>query len=163
MKTNDYQKSITVNNPAEEVYSAITEHIQDWWSDDFSGAAAKNGDQYKIAFGGTRKTFEIQEAVPNERVVWLCLKAYIDMETLKKKDEWVGTRLIWTIAGDDHGTTLTMQHEGLNKSFECYDVCEPAWDYFVASVHAFLTTGSGTPYHKQEAKLDWEDKKQSIN
>ncbi|MDB5029510.1 hypothetical protein [Mucilaginibacter sp.] len=33
----DYQKSITVNNPADEVYSAIIETIQDWWSDDFSG------------------------------------------------------------------------------------------------------------------------------
>jgi hypothetical protein len=156
---NDYQKSITVNNPADEVYAAITEHIQDWWSDDFSGAAAQKGDQYMIAFGATRKTFEIVEAVPNQQVAWLCLKAYIDMEALKRKDEWVGTRLIWAIASDEGGTTLTMLHEGLNKSFECYDVCEPAWDYFIASLHAFLTAGSGTPHHKQEAKLEWEDKK----
>jgi hypothetical protein len=154
---NDYQKSITVNNTAEEVYAAITEHIPDWWSDDFSGAAAQKGDQYTIAFGGTRKTFEITEAAPNERVVWLCQKAYIDMEALTKKDEWVGTRLIWMIATDDRGTTLTMLHEGLNKSFECYNVCEPAWDYFMLSVHAFLTTGSGTPYRKQEATLAWEN------
>jgi hypothetical protein len=156
---NDYQKSITVNNPAEEVYSAITEHIQDWWSDDFSGAAAQKDDQYTIAFGGTKKTFEILGAVPNQQVVWLCLKAYIEMQALKKKDEWVGTRLIWTIAADDQVTTLTMLHEGLNKSFECYDVCEAGWDYFIASLHTFLTTGSGTPFHKQEAKLEWEEKK----
>ena len=38
----DYQKSIAVNNPAHEVYKAITEHIPDWWSEDFSGAAAQN-------------------------------------------------------------------------------------------------------------------------
>jgi len=158
---NDYQKSIAVSNPAEEIYSAITEHIPEWWSDDFSGAAAKEGDQCIIAFGGTRKTFEITEAIPNERVVWLCQKAYIDMDALKKKDEWVGTCLIWAIAGDDQGTTLTMLHEGLNKSFECYGVCEPAWDYFIASLHAFLTTGSGTPFHKKEAKFEWEDMGQS--
>jgi len=156
---NDYQKSITVNNTAEEVYSAITEHIQEWWSDDFSGASAQKGDHYTIAFGKTRKTFEIAEAIPNRQVIWLCRKAYIDMAALKKKDEWEGTRLIWTITGDDHGTTLTFLHEGLNRSFECYDVCEPGWDYFIASLHAFLTTGSGTPYHKLEAKLEWEDKK----
>ena len=158
MNTNDYQKSITVSRPANEVYAAITEHIRDWWSDDLSGAAAKKGDQFNIAFGATRKTFEIAEAIPGERVVWLCLKAHIDMAELKRKDEWVGTRVIWTIAGNDSSTTLTLLHEGLNKSFECYDVCEPAWDYFIASLHAFLTTGSGAPYHKQEAKLALEDK-----
>lgn len=153
---NDYQKSINVGNPASEVYVAITEHIQDWWSDDFSGAAAKKGDQYHIAFGETRKTFEIVEASPDQQVVWLCLKAYIDKDELTKKDEWVGTRLIWTITSDDHRTTLTILHEGLNKSFECYDLCEPAWDYFMESLQAFLTTGIGTPYHKKEAKLAWE-------
>ena len=154
---NDYQKSITVGNTAEEVYSAITEHIQDWWSDDFSGASVKKSDQYNITFVGTKKTFEIIEAIPNQRVVWLCLKAYIDMDTLQKKDEWVGTRLIWTIASNDQGSTLTFLHEGLNKSFECYDVCAPAWDYFIPSLQAFITTGKGTPFHRQEAKLEWEE------
>ncbi len=150
----DYQKSITVNKPAEEVYSAITERIQDWWSDDFSGEAAQKGDQYTIAFGATKKTFRILETVPNQQVVWLCLKAYIDMQALKRKDEWVGTRVIWTIAGDGGDATLTILHEGLNENLECYDVCEPAWDYFIASLHAFLITGNGTPFHKDEAKLD---------
>jgi hypothetical protein len=159
MNTKDYQKSITVNNLSSEVYAAITEHIQDWWSDDFSGAAAKKGDQYNIAFGETKKTFEIIEAVPNQKVVWLCLKAHIDMQALKKKDEWLGTRLSWTITNDDNGITLTFLHEGLNKSFECYDVCESGWDYFIDSLQAYLTTGSGTPYRKQEARLEWEEKK----
>jgi activator of Hsp90 ATPase-like protein len=153
----DYQKSITVNNSASEVYAAVTEHIQDWWSDDFSGAAAQKGGQYNIAFGETKKTFEIIEAVPNQKVVWLCLKAHIDMQALKKKDEWVGTRLIWTITSDDHGTTLTFLHEGLNQSFECYNVCEAGWDYFIPSLHAFLTTGTGAPFRKQEARFEWEE------
>lgn len=154
----DYQKSITVNNPANEVYDAIARHIEDWWSDDFSGASAQKGDQYDIAFGKTKKTFEILEAVPGKQVVWQCLKAYIDMETLRKKNEWEGTRLIWTITGGGTATTLNMRHEGLNKSVECYDICEPAWDYFMESIYAFLTTGTGTPYHKQEATLAWENK-----
>ena len=155
----DYQKSITVNNTAGEVYLAVTEHIPDWWSDDFSGAAGKVGDQYNIAFGETRKTFEIIEAIPGKQVTWLCLKAYIDMDALTKKDEWVGTKLFWTITSDDQGTTLTLLHEGLNKSFECYDICERGWDYFMESVQAFLTTGTGTPFRKKEQKFEWEEEK----
>ena len=137
----------------------ITEHIHDWWGDDISGAATQKGDQYSIAFNGTKKTFEITEVIPGERIVWLCRKAYIDMPSLNKKDEWVGTIIIWTIATDEQGTTLTMLHKGLNKVIECYDVCEPALDYFIASLQSFLTTGIGTPFHKQEPNLEWEDKK----
>ncbi len=147
----DYQKSITVNNAASEIYAAITQHIPDWWSDDFSGASSQKGDRYDIAFGETRKTFEITDVIPNKQVVWLCLKAHIDMKALTRKDEWVGTRLIWTITSDGQGTTLTLLHEGLNKSFECYDVCESGWDYFIGSLEAFLITRKGTPYHKKEA------------
>lgn len=147
---NNYQKTITVNNPADEVYAAITRHIADWWSDDLTGTTAHAGDQYDIAFGKTKKTFSILEAVPNNRLVWQCDKAHIAMESLKNKAEWVDTKLIWTIGANDQGTTLNFLHEGLNQSFECYDVCEAGWDYFIDSLHAFLTTGVGTPYRKQE-------------
>ncbi|OOQ60886.1 SRPBCC family protein [Mucilaginibacter pedocola] len=152
----DYEKSITVSNSSEEVYAAITQHIPDWWGDDFEGASAEVGDTYNIAFGNTKKTFEIIEAVPNKKVTWLCLKAYIDMDGLETKDEWVGTRIIWMISSNAESTQLTMLHQGLNKSVECYNICEPAWDYFMASIEAYLTIGTGTPYKKKVAKLEWE-------
>jgi hypothetical protein len=153
---NDYQKTIAVNSTAKAAYDAITLDITDWWSDDFSGAAAHQGDQYNIAFGKTQKTFEITEAIPEKQVVWLCLKAYIDMDSLEKKDEWAGTNIIWTIATGTTGITINMLHQGLNNAVECYNVCEPAWDYFMASLQSFLNTGMGTPYRKKEAKLEWE-------
>jgi hypothetical protein len=92
----DYQKSISVNKPIEEVYAAIAEHISEWWSNDLKGAAARVGDSFDIAFGGTRKTFRIAEMIPDKRTVWTCVKAYVDSPTLKNKSEWVGTTLIWT-------------------------------------------------------------------
>lgn len=154
MKTNDYQKNIRFNKPADEVYKAITEHINDWWSNDIVGKALNKGDQYTISFGKTQKTFEIVEAIPAKQVIWLCLKAHINMAALGKKDEWVGTRLIWTITEIDKQSTLNFVHEGLNRSFECYDVCESGWDYFIDSLEAYLNIGVGTPYHKKEAVLE---------
>ena len=146
----DYQKSITVSKSPAEVYAALTQHIPDWWSNDFLGASAKKGDQYNIAFGGTKKTFGIIEAIPGRQVAWKCLKAHIDMAALKNKSEWVGTKLTWTLNAAKEGTTLTFLHEGLNQSFECYNVCESGWDYFIASLQAYLETGKGTPYLKKE-------------
>ncbi len=142
----DYQKSYTLNKPIGEVYDAVTKHIPDWWSKDFNGAGAEAGDSFNIAFGNTKKTFEIIEAIPNERVVWKCIKAYIDMASLKNKAEWEGTGMIWTMNASGQTTTLNFLHEGLNKSFECYEVCEAGWDQFLASLEAYIMTGKGKPY-----------------
>jgi uncharacterized protein YndB with AHSA1/START domain len=142
----DYQKIMTVNKPVSEVYDAITEHISDWWSKDLSGSAAQVGDQFNIAFGGTRKTFEIIEAIPGEFVAWKCLKAYIDMDSLKNKSEWVGTKVLWTFSVVKNETTINFMHQGLHKSLECYEVCEAGWDQFLDSLETFLKTGKGKPY-----------------
>jgi hypothetical protein len=148
MSVNDYQKSISVNKPLHEIYAAITEHISDWWSNDITGSATRPGDSFTISFGGTRKTMNILEANPNKKVVWECIKAYIDVATLKNKEEWVGTRLIWTLSPGELATTLHFLHEGLNPSFECYHVCLDGWDTFLASLKAYLHTGKGRPYLK---------------
>jgi uncharacterized protein YndB with AHSA1/START domain len=144
----NYKKNITVNKPVSEVYAAITEHIQDWWSNDLIGAAVNAGDSFTISFGKTQKTFEILEVAPNERVVWKCVKAYIDMAILTNKAEWEGTKLIWKISPHSAGTTIYFLHEGLTPDFECYNVCEAGWDTFLTSLQTYLNTGKGLPYQK---------------
>ncbi len=160
---NDYQKSFTVNKPTSEVYAAITEHISDWWSNDLTGAAARSGDSFTISFDKTSKTMDIVAAIPNKQVVWKCVKAYINMASLKNKAEWVGTKLIWTLSAADKGTTLTFLHEGLNQSFECYKVCEAGWDTFLASLQAYLATGKGAPFLKAKGNKDREEKNNRFN
>lgn len=144
----DYQKTMTVNNPLNEVYAAITGHIADWWSNDLGGAACHAGDSFNIAFNQTRKTFEITEAIPDTQVVWKCTQAYIDMASLENKSEWVGATLIWAMDSAEQGVTLTFLHKGLNQNFQCYNVCEAGWDYFLGSLQAYLETGKGTPHLK---------------
>ena len=145
---NDYQKTIAVNKPVNEVYTALTEDIAGWWSNDLSGAAAHVGDSFNIAFGKTKKTFNIVEAIPGERVVWECVKAYINNATLENKSEWVGTKMIWTLSGTEKNTVIHFLHEGLNKNLQCYDLCEAGWDMFLSSLETYLTTGKGSPYLK---------------
>jgi hypothetical protein len=68
------------------------------------------------------------------------------MAGLTNKAEWVGTKLIWTITAADQRTTLTFLHQGLNENFECYNLCEADWDYFIGSLQYYLETGKGTPH-----------------
>jgi uncharacterized protein YndB with AHSA1/START domain len=140
---------MTVNKPVPEVYRVITEHISDWWSRDLTGTSAHPGDSFTIAFGKTRKTFEIVEAIPGKVVIWKCIKAHIDMPSLKNKAEWTGTRMIWTLNTADKETTITFMHQGLNKGLECYDICEAGWDEFLSSFQDYLATGNGRPYLKK--------------
>ena len=149
----DYQKRITIDKPVTEVYAAVTEHIAAWWSNDLAGAAAKAGDSFSIAFGNTRKTFDIVKAIPNEQVVWKCMKAHIDMASLKNKAEWAGTHMVWTISAADGGCVIHFLHEGLHQNLECYAVCEQGWDMFLSSLQQYLITGKGKPYLKAAAKV----------
>lgn len=142
----NYQKSFEVHKPALEVYAALTEHIADWWSNDLIGYAIHAGDHFDIAFGKTRKTMEILEANLYKRIVWKCVKAYIDMASLKNKSEWIGTRMIWTLEINGPHTIVHFLHEGLNRNFECYQVCEAGWDTFLASLQTYLHTGKGKPF-----------------
>lgn len=144
----DYQKSFTLNKTVQEVFAAVTRYISEWWSNDLDGSAVRAGDSFDIAFGNTRKTFRIVVLIPDKYVEWTCIKAHIDMPSLKNKSEWVGTRLIWTVAAGKQGITLVFLHEGLNEGFECYRVCEDGWDYFLASLESYLKTGKGRPFLK---------------
>ena len=146
----DYKKSIIVNKPVSAVYAAITEHIENWWSNDLTGTAARTGDSFTISFGKTRKMFSIEEATPDKQVIWKCVKAHIEMSSLKNKAEWVGTRLIWTLSTSGQLTTLSFLHEGLNPDFECYEMCEVGWNEFLVSLEVYLTTGKGKPFLKPE-------------
>jgi hypothetical protein len=144
----DYKKTFTVNKLAADVYAAISLHIAHWWSNDLEGAAAHAGDSFTIAFGKTKKTFKIIEAIPNRLVVWECIKAYINNPSLENKAEWVGTKMIWTLNAAGQNTSVTFLHQGLNQKMECYDLCEAGWNMFLDSLQVYLTTGKGMPYLK---------------
>lgn len=145
----DYKKTIEVAKPIEEVYKAITIGIPDWWTNDFSGLASAIGDTFIVSFNKTTKTFEIADSVVNDHIIWLCTKAYIDMKTLSKKDEWEGTKLFWSLTPTNSGTKISFIHEGLTPAFECYNVCEDGWNYFLKSLEAYLNTEKGTPHLKK--------------
>lgn len=144
----DYQKTIQLNKTAAAVYSALTAHIADWWSNDISGASTHTNDSFTIAFGNTKKTFTVIEAIPGERIVWKCEKAYISMASLKNKAEWEGTKIYWNIDTTEDGSRLSFLHEGLNERMECYEICEAGWEQFLASFESYVNTGNGNPYRK---------------
>lgn len=148
MKEN-YKKSITVGNSSHDVFKCLTTGIKDWWSNGLSGRSEKPGDEYRIWFNDTKKRMQVTEIIPDKKVVWLCLEAYIDHD-FPVRNEWEGTKMIWDIESNGSTTTLTLTHEGLTPDFYCYDVCSQGWNHFLDSLYQLLTTGIGKPHINKE-------------
>ncbi len=89
----------------------------------------------------------VERLEPEREVGWLCTRAYIAASQVARKDEWVGTRVIFRLTPVDGGRTrLDFEHIGLVPAMECYDLCRDGWDYFLPSLQKYAETGRGTPF-----------------
>ncbi len=152
MTTDNYSRTITVNNSPAAAYEALTTGIENWWTKPDS-PISKLGDQAKFTFppGKSFWTFEATALKPNERVEMQCVEALHLHEGQPKKieQEWLGTKVIWQIRSNGEATDIQIEHVGLTPSLHCYDVCQAGWDlFFVDSLKAYLNTGVGNP-HRQ--------------
>lgn len=147
LETN-YNNSLVVKSEIEKVYKAITNHISDWWTEDFSGSSNKINDEFTVRFGTTFKTMKVTELIPNERVVWLCIDTLIDIPELQNNTEWKDTTIVWELQNDDEATKITLTHIGLTPDVKCYTICEQGWESFLNSLQLFVETNSGLPFKK---------------
>ncbi|MRG45530.1 hypothetical protein GFS24_10415 [Chitinophaga sp. SYP-B3965] len=143
MVATDYKNSMAVSVTPDVVFSAITTGIQEWWSEDYSGTAAKVNDEFTVRFKG-RNLIKMRVAamVPNSKVTWECVDFYIDVPDVEDKKEWIGMKVFWEIGP----SSLVMTHEGLTQEVECFKYCEGGWAHYLGSLKQLLDGGVGNPY-----------------
>ncbi|MES2847473.1 MAG: SRPBCC family protein [Bacteroidota bacterium] len=146
-----YQTGFTVHTTAESIFLSLTTKINEWWTNEMEGTAFNSNDIFTVRFGNTFKTFQVEEMIPNKKIIWKCIAAYIDVTEIENKSEWLETKIIWEIIQTAEATQLNMIHYGLTPSFDCYDICEKGWIKFINSLKNLLTTGKGMPYKKVES------------
>ena len=144
MTTTDYRNSMAVQATPEVIFSALTTGIVEWWSENYSGAAAKVNDEFTVKFQGKNLiTMRVTELVPNKKITWTCQNFFIDVDApIQDKSEWIGTKVYWEIGP----SKLDMVHEGLTPEFECYSFCSAGWEQFLGSLKDLLNGGAGMPY-----------------
>jgi uncharacterized protein YndB with AHSA1/START domain len=150
---NHYQQSLVVEaNPA-AVYAALTtaEGLRGWWTQDCD-VQTKLGGSIELRFGPNHKEMRIERLEPGREVRWLCTGAHIAVGELTRRDEWVGTQLVFHLKPQDNGRTrLDFEHVGLLPALECYSLCSDGWRHFLGSLQQFAKTGRGTPYELETA------------
>lgn len=143
----DYSNSFEVNVTPKAVFIALTEQIDLWWTA-ASNEAREINDRLRVEFGdNTFKVMKVIESNPEKLLIWLVTEAHIGHEELIKKDEWVGTKIQWTIHSVENGSRIEIIHQGLTSQMECWNACIGGWDHFLGSLQAFLNYGKGTPFN----------------
>ncbi|HEY6985887.1 MAG TPA: SRPBCC domain-containing protein [Rhodanobacteraceae bacterium] len=145
---NPYQRTLVINADPAAVYAAIstTDGLRGWWTPDCSTDTHVGGIA-RFHFGDTHKDMRIERLDANREVHWLCTRAFIAIDTLARKDEWVGTEIVFRLTPTVDGKTrVDFEHIGLEPALECYDRCNSGWNYFLASLQQFVETGRGTPW-----------------
>jgi Activator of Hsp90 ATPase homolog 1-like protein len=150
MTNQSYTTSLTVDQPPEDVFTAIN-NVRGWWSEEIDGPTDNPGAEFQFHYKDVhRSTQKITEWVPGEKVVWHVLEARLNF--VSNQTEWKGTDIVFEIARKGGKTEVRFTHAGLVPAFECYGGCSGAWGFYINdSLHALITTGTGKPIRKEKA------------
>jgi hypothetical protein len=125
MTNHDFMITISVDQTADEVYSAVL-HVGGWWTGSNEGRCDEVGDEFIHRDGEAHYCkIRVTELVPRRRITWLVLDNHFDF--VGDQDEWKGTRITFEIAEAEGQTQVRFAHLGLAPEFECFDVCSNAW------------------------------------
>ena len=145
---NHYQQTLFLDADTAAVYAALTtpEGLRGWWTQDCDVETAV-GDTIHFRFGANYKDMQIEQLEPGRLVQWQCTRAHIAAGQLRRRDEWVGTQVVFRMSPVAGGRTrLDFEHIGLVPEMDCYELCSGGWQYFLTSLQQYAGTGRGTPH-----------------
>jgi len=142
MTTNDFTTTILVDKTPNEIFNAIN-NVRGWWQGTIEGNTDKLNDEfiYRMEEFHFSKQ-KLVELIPDEKVVWLVTESQLNF--IKDKNEWTGTKIIFEISEKNNKTQLRFTHLGLVNEIECYVACSNAWSQLIQkSLFSLITSGKG--------------------
>ena len=155
METSNYTTSILVENTANEVFNAIN-NVRGWWSEEIEGKTDQLNAEWNYHYEDVHRCkMKIIELVPNKKVVWEVMDNFFSFTN--DKTEWKGNQLVFEIIPVDGKTKLQFTQIGLVPDYECFDICENAWNtYIQKSLYGLITEGVGQPNGKEKPQTENE-------
>jgi hypothetical protein len=147
LNSENYSRDIVVSSTPEAAYRALTSEYHKWWTL-AADAVTAVGDTIKFQFDATYWVMRVNLLSP-KYIELECVEAHHIHDGLPASilQEWEGSKLIWKIQVLDGMTKISLTHDGLIPSLDCFEVCKDGWDYFfVTSLKNYLNEGEGTPF-----------------
>jgi uncharacterized protein YndB with AHSA1/START domain len=140
----DYHVTLVLDASPEAVFDAVMD-VRKWWTDELQGKTQELNDEFSVRFADLHKTTQkLVEVEKNKKIVWLVTAS--ELNFIKDKGEWKGTKIIFEISKNNNKTNLDFTHAGLTPQVECYSSCTKGWDHYIkGSLYKFITEGKGTP------------------
>ncbi|MGA3146260.1 MAG: SRPBCC domain-containing protein [Acidimicrobiales bacterium] len=136
----DIRHRVVMSAPLDRVYSAIAtkEGLSDWWTRDGVRGESTEGSTIQFYFGQPEPAavMEVTRLDTDRQVNWSCVGG---------ADEWVGTKLSFTLAPKDDETVVLFTHADWRDPSDFMAHCSARWAYFLLSLKSLVETGKGTP------------------
>jgi hypothetical protein len=146
MTTSDFTTTFVFDQSPATIFNAIN-NIKGWWSEDSEGASEKLHDEFTVRFNDVHVSSQkLTALVPEQKVEWLVTTSNLNF--LKDKQEWDGTRVTFELEPKGNQTQLRFIHHGLVPEIECFNDCSKGWTFYLNSLHSLITTGQGQPHKK---------------
>ncbi len=137
----DIRHRVVMSAPLDQVYSAIAtkEGLSDWWTRDGVHGQSAEGSTIEFYFGQPEPAavMEVTRLDNEGEVSWSCVKG---------SDEWVGTKLSFSLTSKDDETVVLFTHADWQDPSEFMAHCSARWAYFLLSMKSLVETGKGTPF-----------------
>jgi uncharacterized protein YndB with AHSA1/START domain len=142
----DILHRVGITSPVAEVYAALTtaEGLAGWWTTDTRGDGDDVGGVLRFRFGAGGFDMKVLELVPGKRVLW---------EVVDGPEEWIGTRVDWSLEQVDDYTVILFKHQGWKEPVEFMHHCSTKWAVFLLSLKSLIETGKGAP-DPHDVKID---------
>jgi len=144
MSSQSFSTAFLVDQSPEEAFAAIN-NVRGWWSGQIEGPTDELDAEFTYRYQDVHHSRQrITEFVPNKKVVWRVLDAYLNFTEDPK--EWTGTEVAFEVTPQGGQTEVKFTHVGLVPAFECYEKCSSAWSFYINnSLRRLITTGHGDP------------------
>ena len=155
MSNPSYTTVFTVDRAPDQVFDAIND-VRSWWMTKVEGSNRSVGDEFSYRVPGVHFCrMRVTELVPGEKVVWTVVDNH--MGFIEDQREWVGTEIRFELTAQDGATEVSFTHDGLVPSYECFDICENAWTFYIQdSLRSLAATGEGKPSDPDTLSLGGE-------
>lgn len=144
-----FRISVTIQASSVELYEALTtlRGLENWWTQQVE-LYPHIGGTATFRFGkDAYAVMKISKLVPEKEVIWKCVEHHFPLKGSEIADEWVGTKIKFSITPHPQGGSLLLfTHEGIYPDLACYKDTEEGWNRFMKSLQQYLETGKGTPH-----------------